>query len=102
MIYKFKSKASGDVIMMGPNGDQLLSLLGHLPAPKGIIEVADLPKALTTLEAAADAASRPATDTDGSDRSEKPREVGLEQRLWPMIDMLQRAHAAGVPVVWGV
>ena len=102
MIYKFTSRATGDVIMLGPHGDHLLSLLGREPALKGIIEVADLPKALATLQAAADAASRPASDADDSDRSEKPREVGLEQRLWPMIDMLQRAHAAGVPVVWGV
>jgi hypothetical protein len=45
MIYKFKSKATGDLIMLGPNGDQLLRLLGREPAPKGIIEVADMPSA---------------------------------------------------------
>jgi hypothetical protein len=40
MIYKFKSKATGDVIMLGPHGDQLLRLLGREPALKGIIEPA--------------------------------------------------------------
>ena len=38
MIYKFKSKAAGDVIMMGANGDQVLRVIGKTPAPKGIIE----------------------------------------------------------------
>jgi hypothetical protein len=28
--------------------------------------------------------------------------VGLRQRLWPMIEMLRRCHAAGEPIVWGV
>jgi hypothetical protein len=36
MLYKFKSKAAGDVIMLGPNGDQVLRLLGRAPAPSGI------------------------------------------------------------------
>ena len=33
MIYKFKSKATGDVIMLGPNGDQMLVLLGRELTP---------------------------------------------------------------------
>ena len=40
LIYKFKSKAAGDVIMLGPGGDQVLRIIGREPAAKGIIEVA--------------------------------------------------------------
>ena len=29
MIYKFRSPATGDVIMLGPQGDQLLRLIGR-------------------------------------------------------------------------
>ena len=48
MIYKFKSKAAGDVIMMGPTGDQVLRAVGREPAAKGIIEVAAMgPFAIT-------------------------------------------------------
>jgi hypothetical protein len=47
MIYKFKSKATGDVIMLGPTGDQLLRCIGREPAPKGIIEPAAMPAAMT-------------------------------------------------------
>lgn len=106
MIYKFRSKATGDVIMLGPNGDHLLSLLGRTPAAKGIIEVADMPGAIAALQAAVeadDAARRadPATDNDPDDRA-VPGGLPLRQRLWPMVEMLKRAHAAGEPVVWGV
>jgi hypothetical protein len=39
MIYKFKSKATGDVIMLGPHGDAVVApAIGREPAPKGIIE----------------------------------------------------------------
>ena len=99
MIYKFKSPAAGDVIMLGPQGDQLLRLLGREPAAQGIVEVADMPAALQALQAAIAAAEEPAADA--ADGSPAPP-VGLRQRLWPMVEMLRRAHAAGAPVVWGV
>ena len=39
MIYKFKSKATGDLIMTQPVGDRVLSLIGKPATPQGIIEV---------------------------------------------------------------
>jgi len=96
MIYKFKSKAAGDVIMLPAHGDQLLRALGREPAAKGIFEVADMPAAISALQAAVDADEQPAESDD------KPAPVGLRQRFWPMVEMLRRAQAAGEPVVWGV
>jgi hypothetical protein len=52
MIYKFKSKATGDLVMLGPNGDQMLRLLGREPEPKGIVEVEQLAPAIAALRAA--------------------------------------------------
>lgn len=95
MLYKFRSKAAGDVIMLGPNGDQLLRLLGREPAAKGIIEPAAMPAAMAALQAAITAEENPPEDDDA------PRTVGLRQRLWPMIELLRRAHAADEPVFWG-
>ena len=104
MLYKFKSKATGDLIMLGPNGDQLLHVLGREPSPRGIIEPAAMPEARRLIEQAladADAAARSAQATP--DEDERAREaVGLRQRLWPMVQMLERAQGAGEPVVWGV
>ena len=107
MIYKFKSKASGDIIMMGPTGDALLRAIGRAPAPKGIIEPAAMPAAMDAIEQAvlADEAARAEAEQEAAARGEKlaPREgVALRQRLWPMLDMLKRAGAAGEAVVWGV
>jgi hypothetical protein len=96
MIYKFRSPATGDVIMLGPHGDQLLRLLGREPGPKGIIETAAMPAAIAALQAAVEAEENPAEEED------KPRPVGLRQRVWPMVEMLKRAHKAGEPVTWGV
>jgi hypothetical protein len=103
MIYKFKSKATGDTLMLGPNGDAMLRLLGREPAPKGIIEPAAMPVAIQTLLRAAeeDAAQReaqPEPEVQGARRDP----VSLRQRLWPMVEMLRQAHAAREPIVWGV
>lgn len=103
MIYKFKSKASGDLVMLGPNGDELLRLLGREPAPKGIIEPGDMPAARRALEAAlAQADADAARARDEADPDCEREAVGLRQRLWPMLQMLERAAAANEPIVWGV
>ena len=114
MIYKFKSRASGDLIMLGPQGDQLLQLLGREPAAKGIFEPAHMPALLSTLQAAIADAEQGATggghpavdaapaDSNGGDSADAASAVGLRQRLWPMVEMLRRCQAAGEPIVWGV
>ena len=98
MLYKFKSKAAGDVIMMGANGDQVLRLLGREPAAKGIFEVAAMPATIETLQAAvaADEAAR----VGGGEPA--PGAVTLRQRAWPLVEMLRRCHAANAVITWGV
>ena len=107
MIYKFKSKASGDIIMMAATGDALLRAIGREPAPKGIIEPAAMAAAIQAIEAAvqADEAARAELEQAALAEGVRPSHadaVSLRQRLWPMRDMLQRAAAAAEPVVWGV
>lgn len=107
MIYKFKSAASGDVIMLGPHGDAMLRLLGREPAAKGIVEPRDMPTAIAALRLAIEEAERRAADAPASTAHdagghEAEPAVSLRRRLWPMIDMLERAARADVPVVWGV
>ena len=97
MIYKFKSPATGDVIMMGPLGDQMLRLIGREPAAQGIIEVTAMAAAMAAMQQAVAAAEKP---PEGDEAAEPG--VGLRQRLWPMVEMLRRAQAANVAVVWGV
>lgn len=102
MIYKFRSKVAGDVIMLGATGDRVLSLMGKSPAAKGIIEPADMPAAMQALHDAvtADDAARAQADAQGD--TPVAEAISLRQRAWPLIDMMKRSLAADEPVVWGV
>ncbi len=108
VIYRFKSAATADLIMLGPHGDEVLRLIGREPAAKGIIEAADIDRAVAALEAAiaaqeATRAAPPAGDPGGDERDAAGEPVvALRRRLWPLIEMLRRAAGAGEPVVWGV
>lgn len=109
MIYRFRSPATGDLVLLGPSGDELLRILGREPAAQGIIEPAAMPAAIAALQAAvADAEATGAAgsaaraDDDTEERDGGPRRVSLRQRAWPLVEMLRRAHAADAPVVWGV
>lgn len=107
MIYKFKSKAAGDVIMTGPAGDDVLRLLGKPAAPQGIIESSAMPQAIAAVEqaVAADEAARAQAESEAAAEGRKlgPREgVTLRQRAWPLVEMMKRSMAEGADIVWGV
>ena len=107
MIYKFKSKAAGDLIMMGPSGDQVLRIIGKQPAPQGIVEPAAMPAAMAAIERAIadDEAARARAEREAAaeGRTLAPGEgVSLRQRAWPLVEMMKRAQAADQDIVWGV
>ena len=107
MIYKFKSKSSGDVIMMGPSGDHVLGIIGKSPSRKGIIEPAAMPAAIAALERAIadedEARQRAEAEAQAEGKKLSASDaVSLRQRAWPLVDMMRRAHAEGHDVVWGV
>ena len=105
MIYKFRSKAAGDTLMLGPQGEQFLRAMGREPAARGILEPAAMAEALQALQRAIDAddaarAQQGADDAVLEAAGQDP--VSLRRRLWPMVEMIRRAQAADEPVVWGV
>ncbi len=108
MIYKFKSKAAGDVIMLEASGDKVLALIGKDKTPQGIIEPAQMPAAIQALSeavAADDAARarRAAGEETPDDEPAGGRDpISLRQRVWPLVEMMKRAQAADAPIVWGV
>ena len=107
MIYKFKSKAAGDVIMLGPNGADVLRLIGKTPAAQGIVEVSAMAAAIAAIETAVaiDEAARAQAEQDAraDGRTLAAREgVSLRQRAWPLLEMMKRSRAAAVDIVWGV
>lgn len=109
-MYKFKSKAAGDLIMLEPNGRQILEIIGKFDAQtahKGILLPIDMPEAVRSLQSA--------VQRDEALRSEKLKEaqeqghptprtegITLRQRAAPFIAMMQRCHQADKEIVWGV
>ncbi len=109
MLYIFKSKAAGDVIMLQPNGERILQIIGKEPGPKGIVlpeqmpaAIAALEKAVTQSQNAQTAPNDKAEKTDAQDDTAAADRVSLSQRAAPFIDMLQRCHKEGQEIVWGV
>ena len=107
MIYKFKSKAAGDVIMMGPAGDDVLRVIGKPKTAQGIIEVAAMPAAVAAIEQAiaTDEATRAGAEQEAAaeGRTLGPREgVTLRQRAWPLVEMMKRSMGEQADITWGV
>jgi hypothetical protein len=109
MLYKFKSKATGDLIMLEGNGRRVLEAIGKAPDAKGIILPDQMQAAIAALQAAiaAEEAQRKLqAQQAGLDEDEAAAAgrdpVSLRQRAQPFIAMLQRAQQADVEVVWGV
>lgn len=117
MLYKFKSRATADLILLEPQARRLLHIMGKEPAASGIFTVLQIPQAVAALEAAVLAEERQAAEQqaaaaaareqaqdgedDGQDTAQGSDFVSLRQRAAPLIDMLQRSAAEGHDVVWG-
>ena len=102
MMYKFKSKATGDLIMTQPVGDRVLGLIGKAVTPQGIIEAEQMPAAMSALESAVAAESpKPADPEADEGESHRGEAVSLRQRVWPMVEMMKRAAAEKQPITWG-
>lgn len=104
MLYKFKSRATADVIMLQANGRQVLQIIGKSPdEAHGIVTAEQIPAAIAALEAAVeeDKARRQQEGAAGDDEGKAAGdEVSLGQRAAPFIDMLRRSAAEGLEVLW--
>jgi hypothetical protein len=107
MLYKFKSKVTGDLIMLEPNGRQILNIVGKYDQTKGILLPQDMAVAIAALEQAIaqDEAAleqrRRAAEAAGESLP-RPDAITLRQRAVPFIDMLKQCGKAGTEIVWGV
>ncbi len=113
MLYHFKSKVTGDLIMLEPNGRRILEIMGKVPDTNGIIQPFQMPGAIAALEAAiredAVQASLNQGDLDAgavrdavAEQAVREEMVTLRQRARPMMEMLQRCHQSQADIVWGV
>jgi hypothetical protein len=84
VLYKFKSKNAGDVIMLQAHGQRVLALIGKAPGAQGIVLTADMARAISAVQA------------QGHDS------VSLRQRAQPFMALLKQAQSSGDDIVWGV
>lgn len=110
MLFKFKSQAASDLIMLEADARKLLQImLGHDPV-KGIVQAQDIPRCISALQEAVlqDEAARKrhadkVVEADGDDSDGVVLDaVRLSQRAMPMLKLLERSHAEASDVVWGV
>jgi len=111
MLYKFKSKAAGDVIMLPANGKRMLEIIGRANGrdyeATGILQPEQMQDAIAALNAAIDeedAAQRAAVAQAVALGQKAPplEAVSLRQRAHPLSEMLKRCEKAGAEIVWGV
>lgn len=108
-IVKFKSKAAADIVMLKPHAEKLFSIMGIPLEEQGVIQPAQLPNAIAPLQAAIDQekshkVNLPKLDETALSAEEKKLhadEVGLEQRAYPLLKMLEAANSENQDVHWG-
>lgn len=110
MIYEFKSRATGSVIMTKPVAEWILQIVGKTPGATGIVTVEQMPGAIAALRAAIEQerqrlraeSQQGAPDEAAAKDDTDAYPVSLAQRAYPFIEMLEAAHKAGKDVTWGV
>jgi hypothetical protein len=111
MLYKFKSKVTGDLIMLQSNGERVLEIIGKHsaaePSIKGILLPENMAEALNALLNAITQEEQQHKDAIEAARREQqplPRfeDVSLRQRCVPFMDMLRTCLKEEQPITWGV
>jgi len=107
MLYKFKSHVASDLIMLEPHGRLVLEIIGKDPSPQGIVLPEHMPAAMVALQHAVQREEAALKAAQEQARAEglpvpEPEGVQLRQRVQPFLDLLQRSHAIGKDIVWGV
>ncbi len=97
-----ESQAAAEVIMLGHDGDQILSIIGKEITPKGIITIAQIPLAIGALEASVRQGIRTVANVTDSEENSDEETVSFDHHIGPFVELLRRSAEAGKDVVWGV
>ena len=111
MLYQFKSRVTGNVIMLQPNGEQVLQIIGKHsssdPSTKGILLPEQMPQALAALAAAIASEDAARADALAQAKAEHApashmNAIGLRQRALPLMEMIRECQKANEAITWGV
>jgi len=104
MLVKFTSSTSGQIMMFAPVARQLLEIVGKDCNARGVITTEQLPDAIHRLrEATADAKNPDNAEAVSPDENEDAKEsvhVGLGQRAYPLIELLEWTRKEDGYVLW--
>lgn len=98
MLVRFRSNA-GDMTMFGNVALELIKMMGHSGTVPSAILARDIPPALERLKRAVAAAPAPPPASDDAEREDGPR-VSLQQRAFPLIELLERCAKNGWDLMW--
>ena len=106
MLYKFKSDAGGDVIMLETTGRQLLAWMDKSADPKGILLPEQMQRAQEAIEAGLareeQIQKELAQAQEGTAAKKAGDSVSLRARAWPLVALIEKSLKAKVPITWGV
>jgi len=94
MLYKFKSKVTGDLIMLEADAKRLLKIMGREDQVKGIFLADQLESVIAALESA--------VVLEETESVQDLKQISLRQRSLPMLKMLKKCKDQSADVVWGV
>jgi hypothetical protein len=98
MLVKFRSDA-GDMTMFGDVGVTLLKMMGQSGGLPGALLAKDVPAALEKLKRGAAIAPVPSDSGPDPGQDEEPK-VSLQQRAFPLIELLGRCVEKSCNVIW--
>ncbi len=112
MLVKLTSSTSGEVILFAEHAHRLFEIIGKECTARGVFALEQLPDAMARLRQAVEgekaatprvAQAQPvraghdkAEDTD----ADKPDAVGLAQRAYPLIRLMERTQNEGGFILW--
>jgi hypothetical protein len=97
MLIRFDSKA-GTITMFGDVATKLLKMMGQSGSLPGAILGKDIPPALERLRQSVSGERDPSAEKKAGDDGEP--QVGMKQRAFPLIELLERAAKQDADVLW--
>ena len=97
MLVKFISSETGEMVMMAETARPLLQAMGKACTARGVITKAEMPLAVEALKRylAAQAGQEPQlSEAEEAEIPPMARPVGMQQRAWPLLNMLGRTARA--------
>jgi hypothetical protein len=107
MLYRFKSRATHDIVMLGHDARHLIEIWGKDPLESGVLLVEDMAQAAERLVASAEHAdeaimqARAHAHEHGGTEQLLP-DVNWHARIQPMLAMIKQCQEANQALRWEI